>query len=112
MSNHPIIKALQARLESERNTEAVNHEETLSDEYMEETSPLEMVQSAYKSGDEAATERLMSIVEKMLGVIEKYEPYCVIVTTPAHGIEMQEFEEIWLAREFLEDLKKEYIHAK
>lgn len=63
MSNNQIIAALKARLESER--------EKLATLYDNE-SKYEGTYGGYLSGHQAATERLMTIVEKALAVIEFY----------------------------------------
>lgn len=59
MSNNQIIASLKARLESERNDEMTAYELC--------TGPV-----GYRNGHQAATERLMTIVEKALAVIEFY----------------------------------------
>lgn len=59
MSNHPTIAALKARLEVERNDEMTAYELC--------TGPV-----GYRNGHEAATERLMAIVEKAVEGLEYF----------------------------------------
>lgn len=72
MNQNPIIKALQDELAKEREPKAINYEEALSDEYMEETSPLEMVQTSYSAGHEAATAFWLPLIEKAVEMAEVY----------------------------------------
>lgn len=59
MSNHPTIAALKARLEVERNDEMTAYELC--------TGPV-----GYRNGHQAATERLMAIVEKAVEGLEYF----------------------------------------
>lgn len=62
------------------------------------------LEKCFDIGHEAATARLLGLLNKALEVIEKYEPYCVIITKPSHHPDFAEFKEVWLAREFLTTL--------
>lgn len=62
MSNHPTIAALRARLESER--------KELAKKGQGRGVIAELSIERFEKGHEAATERLMAIIEKMMEVIE------------------------------------------
>lgn len=104
MSNHPTIAALRAALESERKAEyeAYNKDmDTFTDE------------QDYNAGHEAATERLMPILEQAVEVIKKYEPYCIInfVESEVKGFNSYKIKEVWLAREFLLSIRETVADA-
>ena len=82
MSNHPTIAALKAALESERLETSkkygldkfpVQNIQTTKDFTQDINFARRMTYSgAYKTGHEAATERLMTVLEQALDVIDVY----------------------------------------
>jgi len=108
MSNHPTFTALRARLESEREKDAN------SGHYVEgESCPYYMDEiEAYKDGHEAATARLLSIVERAVEMAEQYgnpnnwEKYVLYFNEPKSEIERYDSDSVnpkggKKAREFL-----------
>lgn len=93
MSNDTLTK-LKKELEDERNDEMTAFELC--------AGPV-----GYRNGHEAATERLMPILEQAVEVIKKYEPYCIIifVESEVKGFNSYKIKEFWLAREFLAKIK-------
>lgn len=76
MNQNPIIKALQEELAKDRAADAEkcgdNTSSDIADEGDEQTHFKNGVENGYKQGHEAATARLLSIVERALEVIEIY----------------------------------------
>lgn len=76
MSNHPTIAALKAALESEREVEASKHRAHLKEVGIVTESGMASwakCANAYNAGHEAATERLMGLIEKAVEMAEFYE---------------------------------------
>lgn len=75
MSNHPTIAALREALESGREVEASKHRAHLKEVGIVTESGMASwakCANAYNAGHEAATERLMTVLEQALDVIEFY----------------------------------------
>lgn len=71
MSNHPTIAALRAALESERN-EIKDYHACLTGDCSHEIQP-DCYFAIIDHAHEAATERLMTIIESLVSCLERYE---------------------------------------
>lgn len=101
MSNHPTIAALRAALESERKIEAEwqeNHVWRVSS-YKDITHA-----RSYSSGHEAATERLLGLLEKAIEVLENLQGHADASLLFPHKDRIDLFKAEQKAREFLTTL--------
>lgn len=103
MSNHPAIAALKARLESERNDllDAYLHKQVVEMNVTRNAMDNSLV--GYRNGHEAATERLMTIVQKAVEMAEAIS----LMNGNGHAV----YDAVDLiqdeAREFLAELEKD-----
>lgn len=107
MSNHPTIAALRAALESEREVEASKHRAHLKEVGIVTESGMASwakCANAYNAGHEAATERLLGLLEKAIEVLGNLQGHADASLLFPHKDRIDLFKAEQKAREFITTL--------